>query len=418
MGGLIPLVLSSGNRASFMSSPTRMSFSPSPTTATYQPSHQRSASTGSTPILRPRPSKRLSHSAPVSLPVLPYTPAEWKRAIADVKRQHFTKRYRACAARCNEILDNIKDTTQVEPTYIIYLHFYAATSMELCARTLPPISPSRTSLLQQARTHFDRAASLVDTAETSMVTRTRTGSVSSSRSSSCHSPAGSISSRAATPDTRLSSPTNSVCSFEELAKPQTPTSAPSGKRVKKVSFSLPHEETIRIPEPLIRPDSPTLGFDDEYFHLGAARQELPEPPKSALKFQEVELPLHLPPVSETEPLQLIPEDDSFHMARSVDRYCENLSGLRAQLARHSASVDELLAEPKGSEGQAPRSLLLAAAETARASSRLSSISDSDDLRKVDRQARIERLRKNGWQRKRFDARRYEELCETVMSELA
>jgi hypothetical protein len=167
---------------------------------------------------------------------------------------------------------------------------------------------------------------------------------------------------------------------------------------------------------LIRPDSPTLGFDDEYFHSGAARQYLPDPPKSALKFHEVELPLQLPAVSETEPLQLIPEDDSFFMARSVDRYCENLSGLRAQLARHSASVDELLAG-KDSEGR-PRSLFLAAAETVRASSRLSTISDSDEFRMMDRQARIERLRKNGWQRKRFDARRYEELCETVMSELA
>ena len=334
-----------------------------------------------------------------------------------MKRQHLTKRYRACAARCNEILDNIKDTSQVEPAYIIYLHFYAATSMELCARTLPPISPSRTSLLQQARTHFDRAASLIDTAEDSMVTRTRTGSVSSS-GSSCHSPAGSISSRAATPDTRLSSPTNSVCSFEELAKAQPVMSAPNGKRVKKVSFSLPHEETIRIPEPLIRPDSPTLGFDDEYFHSGVARQYLPEPPKGALKFHEVELPLQLPAVSETEPLQLIPEDDSFLMARSVDRYCENLLGLRSQLARHSASVNELLAGPKGGQDQAPRSLLLAVAESARASSRSSNISDSDELRKLDRHARIERLRKNGWQRKRFDSRRYEELCETVMSELA
>jgi hypothetical protein len=423
MGGLIPLVLGSGNRTSFISSPTRMSFVSSPTaisqpslpTRPLQPSHQRSASAGSTPIFRPRPSKRLSHSAPVSLPVIPYTPTEWRRAIADVKRQHITRRYRACAARCNEILDNIKDASQVEPVYIIYLHFYAATSMELCARTLPPISPSRNSLLQQARTHFDKAAALIDTAESSMVTRTRTGSVSS-RSSSCHSPAGSVSSRAATPDTRLSSPTNSVCSFEELEKPQTPALAPNGKRVKKVSFSLPHEETIRIPEPLIRPDSPTLGFDDEYFHNGAARQDLPEPPKAALKFQEIEMPLQLPTVVETEPLQLIPEDDSFLIARSVDRYCENLSALRAQLARHSASVDELLSGPKDSE--VSRSLLLVAAETVRASSRLSDISDSDDLRKVDRQARIERLRKNGWQRKRFDARRYEELCETVMSELA
>jgi len=414
MGGLIPLVLGSGNRASFMSSPTTPTPTPPPV------SHQRSASTGSTPIFRQKPAKRLSQSTPASLPVLPYTPAEWKRAIADVKRQHLTRRYRACAARCNEILDNVKDTSKAEPVYIIYLHFYAATSMELCARTLPPISPSRISLLQQARAHFDRAAALIDAAEDSIVTKARTESVSS-RGSSCHSPAGSISSRAATPETRLSSPTNSVCSFDDLSSKTAPqTTGPSKKRVKKVSFSLPHEETIQIPEPMIRPDSPTLGFDDDYFHSGAARQYLPEPPKeTTIKYNEIELPLQLPltPVPETEPLQLIPEDDAFLMARSVDRYCENLSGLRAQLSRHSASLNELLSGLKDGQPATPRLLLQAAAETARAASP-SGFNDSDELRKLDRQARIERLRKNGWQRKRFDARRYEELCETVMSELA
>ncbi|KAK0745956.1 hypothetical protein B0T18DRAFT_325983 [Schizothecium vesticola] len=376
MGGLIPLMLGSGNRLSYIPPPT--------------------------PTIKIPPSL---------LPVLPYTPSEWKRAIADVKKQHLTKRYRSCAARCTEILDNVKDTSQVEPVYIINLHYYAATSMELCARTLPPASRSRTSLLQQARAHFDRAAMLIDAAEDSVVTKTRSGSVSS-RTSSCHSPAGSISSRAATPETRLSSPTNSVCSFDAFAT-KTPThpNAPPAKRVKKVSFSLPNEEIIdipetpfRIPEPLVRPDSPTLGFDDEYFHSGAARQFLPELPKSPFKFQEAEYPLY---VVEEEPLQLIPEDDSFLMARTVDRFCENLSGLRSLLARHSTSIEELMAAKHGDDSARPRSLLLPAAAD-----------DSEELRRADRQARIERLRKNGWQRKRFDARRYEELCETVLLELA
>ncbi len=397
MGGLIPLMLTTGNRTSYVPPPVSPSVS----------SHTRSSSTGSTPSApRPKPAlvKRLSQAAPTALPVLPYTSAEWKRAITEIKRQHFSKRYRACSARCNEILTNIKDTSQVEPVYLIYLHFYAATSMELCARTLPPHSPSRTNLLQQARTQFGRAAALVGAAEDSVVKRVRTGSVSS-MSSSCHSPAGSISSRAATPETRLSSPTNSVCSFDDLAGKPQPASTPR-KRVKKVSFSLPPPEppVYRIPEPIVRPDSPTLGFDDEYFHSGIARQDLPEVPKP-LKFEEIELPL--PTVAETPQLQLIPEDDAFLIGRSIDRYCENLSGLRTQLARYSSSLNELLAANEVES--APRSL---------PKSPLSRSQDDEELRKADRQARIERLRKNGWQRKRFDARRYEELCESVMSELA
>lgn len=406
MGGLIPLMLGSGNRLSSIPPPSPTIKAPS--------SHQRSSSLGAQPTPRPRPVtiRRYSQIPPTLLPVLPYTPSEWKRAIADVKKQHLSKRYRSCAARCTEILDNVKDTSQVEPVYIINLRYYAATSMELCARTLPPASRSRTSLLQQARAHFDRAAMLIDAAEDSVVTKTRSGSVSS-RTSSCHSPAGSISSRAATPETRLSSPTNSVCSFDAFAtKTPTQPNAPPVKRVKKVSFSLPNEEIIdipetpfRIPEPLVRPDSPTLGFDDEYFHSGAARQFLPDLPKSPLKFQEVEYPLYV--VEEEEPLQLIPEDESFLMARTVDRFCENLSGLRSLLARHSTSIEELMAAAANDSAARPRSLLLPTASA-----------DSEELRRADRQARIERLRKNGWQRKRFDARRYEELCETVLLELA
>ncbi|KAK5663363.1 hypothetical protein OQA88_3791 [Cercophora sp. LCS_1] len=400
---------------------------PSPTTPSPPISHQRSASTGSTPTFRLRPAKRLSQAPPVTLPVLPYTSSEWKRTIADIKRQHFSRRYRACSARCTEILENIKDVSQVEPVYIIYLHFYAATSMELCARTLPPSSASRASLLQQARTHFDQAASLINIAEDSVVSRTQSSSISSS-GSSCHSPSESISSRAATPETRLTSPTTSVCSFDDLTTKSclsNPGSSPT-KRVKKVSFSLPQEETIHIPSPLVRPDSPTLGFDnDSYFSSGASRQQLPQPPSKSqppLGFREIELPLTLQPVSETEPLQLIPEDDAFLMARSVDRFCENLSSLRAQLSRHTASVDNLLAQSKEIPAPGARgSLLLLENATARMS--IGSAPGTpgvleDEFRRLDRQARIERLRKSGWQRKRFDARRYEELCESVLSELA
>ena len=392
-------MLGSANRSSFIAPPL-----PPPPPST----HQRSVSLGFTPAIKPRPAKRLSHVVPASLPVLPYTPAEWKRAIAEIKRHHFSKRHRACTARCTEILDNIKQTEQVEPVYIINLHFYAATSMELCARMLPSTSPSRANLLRQARKHFDRAAALVDAAEQSVITRTRANSAMSLRSSSCHSPTGSISSRAATPETRLTSPTDSICSFDDLAaKPQTPQPTTScGKRVKKVSFSLPQEIPLRIPEPIVRPDSPTLGFDDEYFHSGAARQDLPELPKP-LKFEEVELPLQT--VSETEQLQLIPEDDAFLIARSVDRYCENLSGLREQLSRHSANVHELLASPIKAQ-PSPRCSII--------SSHSRQSSEGDAQRKLDLYGRIERLRQNGWQRKRFDARRYEELCNAALSELA
>ncbi|KAK3328898.1 hypothetical protein B0H66DRAFT_5919 [Apodospora peruviana] len=404
MGGLIPLMLtSSGGRSSFIS--------PHALPA-------RHSSLDATQTGRPANSgRRLSYTPPANLPVLPHTHAEWKREVADIKRLHFGKRWRVCSAKCNEILDNIKDTTNAEPVFLIYLHFYAATSMEICARPLPPTSPFRTSLLQQARSHFERASSLITAAEESALRKLRPGSVNSSRGYNCHSPSESLSSQSSslassrswTPVSQVSSPTTSVYSFEDLsAKSQF---ASPVKRVKKVSFSLPHEQHIEpepvkvqpIPRagPLVRPDSPTLGFDDECFQTAAAvRQDLPDLPKP--KFEEVELPLR----NMSEPEQIALGEDAFFIARSVDRYCDHLSALRVQLTRHTAYLDDMLSEKVI---HTPRAL----AETSSSRTSLGA-----DLRALDKQARIERLRANGWQRKRFDARRYEELYDTVMAELA
>ncbi|KAK3337194.1 hypothetical protein B0T19DRAFT_63775 [Cercophora scortea] len=397
MAGLIPLMLSSGSRTSYISQPP--------------PSSSRRSTIDFSQMTKPTPAQR--SPKPLSLPVLPHTKADWRKTISEIKRLHIGKKYRVCSARCLEILDNLKDPSQVEPMFLIYLHFYAATSMEICALPLPSSSSFRASLFQQARSHFDRAALLIPAAEDSVVRKIRRpGSVSSSRSSTCHSPSDSISSRPWSPETPSSSPANSVCSFEDhSAKSHSPARAT--KRVKKVSFSLPKtlpkKQHYHIPTPIIRPDSPTLGFDDDYFQEAAAREELPDLP---IRFQEVELPLH--PIAEDQQLNA----ETFLVTRSVNRFCEGLTALRDQLARHSASLDELLtAKPAipvtpTTPSQLPR-FSSASSTTTRARS-----NSAVDLRALDKQARIERLRQNGWKRQRFDAKRYEELCANVMSELA
>lgn len=432
-------MLASSSRASYIApsqtSPRRQSTagspgSTSPTTPTHTP--------------RPRLPKRLSLPTPVRTPVLPCTQAEWRKTIAEVKRKYFSKRYRACSARCLEVLDGIKDVSQVEPVYLIYLHFYAATSMEICARPLPSTTALRASLLQQARTHFDTASELINAAEESVLKKFRPGSVGSSRASSCHSPSGSVSSRAWTPDTadtRLSSPTDSLCFFDD-APTKSPQSPP--KLVKKVSFSLPKGAPLHIAaEPIIRPDSPTLGFDDGFYQCSPTTAQPIRQEEVLPKFHEIELPLQTifehedDKLHETESetdtdtganTQGNDDDDddadaeyetSYHVARSVDRCCEHLSSLRAHLARHSTDLHNLLAfssaataapqPPRSHPGSTPPPSG-AVTETARGR--------GGGGGGEDRQARIERLRRSGWQRKRFDGRRYEELCEAVLAELA
>lgn len=162
-------------------------------------------------------------------------------------------------------------------------------------------------------------------------------------------------------------------------------------------------------EPYVRPDSPTLGFDDMYFHAPITKQDLPELPVPP-KFQEIEYPLHTIHESESEdsesdqPFSSEEEDESAYLiAQSIDRCCEHLSGLRRQFSRHAASLSETLSKPPSAVAAVSRSR---------------SGKTVEELKALDKKVRIERLRRSGWQRQRFDARRYEELCEAVLAELS
>ncbi|ROW11162.1 hypothetical protein VMCG_00996 [Cytospora schulzeri] len=474
--GLIPLMLSPSStessgtrtRASTVLPTRNYTKLPAPLPTTL--AHKRNAS-DITPMTRSRPPirvmKRQSQQVPASLPVLPYTPAEWKKAIVEIKRFHITKRHRACSARCSEILTNTKDISMVEPAYLIYLNFYAAMSLEICARPLQPASSYRTCLLQQARGHYEKASALIRTAEEAIMSRSRSSS-SASSVPSLHSPSGSVSSRAWTPDTGTMSPISPMARKSSLQQEQ------KKKPKKKVSFELPKDKSqwdFDLAEPIVRPDSPTLGFDDEYFAAGASRQELPElPPKrwsrqdfDAERIEAVVMtsPPSMPSISECEELSPAssPSSDGgnfegFYFARYDDnsdsdsglsqsrsRYCETLSSLKRQVARHTSSLDDLLRSDQRvlnpEQQQQPESPVLQDATNAmtagfnrmsmssrrRSSSIMSfnsygSSGDEDEAKVQDRRARIDKLRMNGWKRERFDASRYEELCEQVMAELA
>lgn len=128
-------------------------------------------------------------------------------------------------------------------------------------------------------------------------------------------------------------------------------------------------------------------------------------------------------------------------ARSVSRYCETLSSLKTQVNSHMASLNQLLESDDQllQHDQPLESPLLYDATTIksahvhraslsgdrqRSGSAMSFASvgslgggDDEEARSQDRMARIDKLRMNGWKRKRFDATRYEVLCETVMAEL-
>lgn len=238
---------------------------------------------------------------------------------------------------------------------------------------------SRTYLLRQAREHYARASELIKTAETTARAPLRL----STSCPSLHSPTSSVSSQAST-----------ISSVSTITAPMSPVSAL--KSANKHHSNIPKVKKrvtfIDTPvEPMIRPDSPTLGFDD---WSGRSSPEIIEAmplPPSAISAKHLSVPFnpHKPQ------LKLDVGTDPFLRTRSIHRYCSILTTLQRQITRHLSFIeDDLTADPAPVPGPLDA-----------------------EIRALDVHARIERLRASGWQRKRFDVERYEALRENALADL-
>ncbi|KAI0452745.1 hypothetical protein F5B21DRAFT_322872 [Xylaria acuta] len=333
---------------------------------------------------------RASPTASPNLVVIPLNALEWKRTIQEVKRKYLARTYRSCSMQCCEILENLKDTSSVEPLHLIYLHFYAASSFEWCARPLSCSSAYRTKLLRSAQEHYTEAEGLIVAAGWDVAERARSPSPASTTSLS--SPRLSASSRTSGSGSSASSPRTSVFSLDDetTAKLARPIRV---KPKKKVSFSSLPEFFEFQPEPYVRPDSPTLGWDD---YVSASTQELyasfPMSPTRANLTSIIKLPFegkmsHAPITTTTDagpkpflktssrtttpvtpgsvdkhtitdreytqersstPSNHTFDLESFLQTRSLNRFREQLSALRDQVSRHRVTVEGLLGTPDDS----------------------------------------------------------------------
>ncbi|KAL7935057.1 hypothetical protein V8C35DRAFT_25812 [Trichoderma chlorosporum] len=334
----------------------------------------------------------------------PTTPAQWKKALAEVKRDFVNRKYRQCSMRCGEILDNMKDSHKPDTACLIYIRFYAASALEMQVRSLQHNSPYRTKLLLQARDHYRVAADLIKEDEAA---KRRPSSRSLSPMPSLHTPFGSDASVSSV-STRISSPSLSISSLDSCLK--SPNSRPKPKKrvafCDEPSYEPSHEPSYEPSyEPIVRPDSPTLGFDDDW----GVRQPTPEPPALypeplGLGSARSQFPLPSPTNSD---FSTVPDDDdnyfdtptaadSFLHARSVHHYCTVLSGLQRQIASHLEWLERDIA---AAENPKPAQML------------------SEEMRALELRTRIERLKANGWKRQRFDFRRYEALRESAIADI-
>ncbi|CEF82786.1 hypothetical protein SNK03_008187 [Fusarium graminearum] len=340
---------------------------------------------------------------------LPFTSTEWSNVIADVKKEFINCRYRPCTTRCSDILNKLEDSSIVEPAYLIYLHFYAANSLEMLARALDQGVPARTTLLYQARDHYQRASTLINAADSTVgPALLRRPSGTTTTLPCLHSADSSVSSYVSSTWTSSHSlsPASSISSIQ---------SAPTYKRKKKrVTFSDVPMELLE------RPDSPTLGLGS---FLGPARSSSPEfsgnessiPPALRTSSSQTPRSILTPRSAQNEAApQMQSELDPFRHARSVHRYSALLSGLQRQVFRHlnfiEAELDQQQSIVREEEKplSPPRRVVVPAA---------SATPNADKARSPELQARIERLRAKGWERKRFDVRRYADLRESASADM-
>lgn len=325
---------------------------------------------------RPNPPEKMTRTKgdnPIAPSRIPRTPLEWKKALAEVKQDYLNRWYRSCSTRCYDLLDGAKASVSCPPisiwftklnrnqrtadaAHLVYIHFYAATALEMQVRSLHHTSPYRMSLLDCARDHYRRASVL---AEAEGEAASQLLSSRSASSASSHSPAPSVSSSAGSSSTRMSSP--------------APDEADEGEgrpRGKHVAFHyVPIVINQQQPQ---RPDSPTLGLDRG---LGCSTTE-----------DEVPY-LQLDEHSREEQ-----SDDPFKRTRSLHRYASALTSLHSRISTvHLPSGGDIPAAPP------PPS--------------------NDEMRTIELRTRIERLKADGWRRRRFDAARYEALREAALADL-
>ena len=267
---------------------------------------------------------------------------------------------------------------KVQPAYLVYLRFYAATALEMQARDVHHSSPHRVVMFEQAQVHYRIASDLAKQADEA-VSRPACRNFSPI---SFHSSADSELSLLSPSSTRMSSPAPSLSSIEDNAKP-------AAKPKKRVAF-----RDAPIAEPMIRPDSPTLGFDD---WVGRSSPE-PLYPESILK-REDKTPTQADVLTAPTPDLIQDEEepaDPFFLVRSIHRYSTVLSSIKRQITSHLAILDIEIAACRLPPPPTPA---------------------NDELRALELSARVERLRTNGWRRPRFDVRRYETLRESALAEL-
>lgn len=362
-----------------------------------------------------------------TMAVLPKSEPDWKKTMEEVKGWYAKRQYKQCTVRCKHSLDSIKDPvrpypsshpaptvetdekqSQIHPLYLVYLSFYAASSLEQTARSMHNNSSNKVNVFQDSLSYYQKAQFFLSSASSSVSTQPSIirltdrphspqnhrakDSISSSNRSSVDSVFSNADSAPWEPSSAPPSPTSPKHRRNESAcsTSSTTTMKPSPLRIrKKVSFSL--QSATSAPEPDLLVATPSSA---QLIH------SFPSPPSPA-NFQESERDQYHTP----EPTQ------NWLQTRSIARYQSHLTTFSTQLTSHISSIENQI-----SAASEARSRNSSASSALGDYAGLGSI-NKEELKKVELRERIARLKAGGWKRREFDSERYKALCEKALAEV-
>ena len=264
------------------------------------------------------------------------------------------------------------------PLYLTYLHFYIALSYEATGRPIHSLSTARLQAFEQAKSSYDAAMSTLPQRERFL--------------------------HAVKDDD--SSGIQEISSFDVEAKIPYTASFDLSSRLTSRSSSLESDDytddgTNSRPSPLWVPEAENLNTKLTTPNQREHHQYPPTPPSTPPP-QSCTVRAGLSSPKSTPSLEYI---ETWLQYRNIERYNAHLEDFAGMLARHMESINSLIATTK--EAQSAR-------YNAR---RLTSHGDDEEARAMDLRDRILKLKSTGWKRKRFDAEKYERLCEVALAEL-
>ncbi|TGO40176.1 hypothetical protein BHYA_0041g00430 [Botrytis hyacinthi] len=352
----------------------------------------------------------------------PYTLDDWKAIMDEVKKLYLTRQYELCAAQCKKVLNSITDPYRVHPLHSLFLCFYCATCLEITASNLAKNSPERLLLLRDSLSYFQKAEEYITYADIPIQNNDLSPSnrsSSTSSTSSARSSVDSVFSSTSFPSTidRLS-PAFSSYSFESCDDDKTPrhsrTFSESSIASIQSTQSTDTTSTPNRPAPLrikkkvsFSPALPTLIISDQSLDNDSSVFET--------------IPHAIPsPITPSRPIisskfQSPSPDCPSHNTR-LTSYNLNLSSITTQLTYHITHISNLIDNIQNVRKSRRSNQPSFVPSLFNSPDELSS-EDRAEMERKDIQARIEKLRSGGWEKKRWDGSRYAALRQEVDNEL-